>query len=182
MNPEDAVDLGREALKACIMVGGPIVILGLVVGLAVGLLQAMTQVQDQTVSFVPKILVMIVGIGVALPWLSDKMIDYTKSSFESPMIFTSGVSGSEDDLPNWEPARYLPIETNDKSVPESSATDQTADRSSPAPPSTMPRLSQKYSMPTMKPTRPSSMPMLGSGDNINDPTSPRVAEKFNNEF
>jgi flagellar biosynthetic protein FliQ len=85
MNPQDAIDFSREAIKACLMVGGPILVASLVIGLLIGVLQAMTQVQDQTVSFVPKILLLIVMIGMCLPWLTDKMMDFAKLSFEKPM-------------------------------------------------------------------------------------------------
>lgn len=85
MNPQDAIDFSREALKTCMMVGGPILAASLVIGLLVGVFQAMTQVQDQTVSFVPKILLLIVMIGLCLPWLTDKMLSFAKLSFEKPM-------------------------------------------------------------------------------------------------
>ena len=90
MNPQDAVDLSREAIKTCLMVGGPILAASLLIGLLVGVFQAMTQVQDQTVSFVPKILLLIVAIGLCLPWLTDHMLDFAKYSFEKPMTHWSG--------------------------------------------------------------------------------------------
>jgi len=61
MNPQDAIDFSREAIKTCIMVGGPILVASLLIGLIVGVIQAMTQVQDQTVSFVPKILLLLLN-------------------------------------------------------------------------------------------------------------------------
>ena len=64
MNPDDAIDFSREAIKTCMMVGGPILVASLLLGLLIGVFQAMTQVQDQTVSFVPKILLLIVMIGL----------------------------------------------------------------------------------------------------------------------
>ena len=53
MDAQDAVDFGREAFSICLTLGAPVLIVGLVVGIIVGVLQAMTHVQDQTVSFVP---------------------------------------------------------------------------------------------------------------------------------
>lgn len=85
MNPQDAIDLGREAMKACFMVGGPVLIASLVIGLLVGVVQAMTQVQDQTVSFVPKLLCLLVVVGLCLPWLADQMVGYSKETLSQPM-------------------------------------------------------------------------------------------------
>lgn len=92
MNPQDAIDFSREALKTCLMVGGPILVASLLIGLLVGLFQAMTQVQDQTVSFVPKILLLILMIGLCLPWLTNRMLDFAKQSFETPMTHWAGNS------------------------------------------------------------------------------------------
>lgn len=92
MNPQDAIDFSREALKTCMLVGGPILVASLLIGLLVGLFQAMTQVQDQTVSFVPKILLLIVMIGLCLPWLTNQMLDFAKQSFETPMTQWAGNS------------------------------------------------------------------------------------------
>ena len=92
MNPQDAIDFSREALKTCMMVGGPILVASLLIGLLIGVFQAMTQVQDQTVSFVPKILLLIVLIGLCLPWLTDQMLDFAKHSFETPMTQWAGTS------------------------------------------------------------------------------------------
>lgn len=89
MNAQDAIDFSREAIKTCMMVGGPILLASLLIGLLVGVFQAMTQIQDQTVSFVPKILLLVAGIGLCLPWLTDQMLDFAKLSFEKPMMQTS---------------------------------------------------------------------------------------------
>jgi len=77
MDPGTAVDLSREALILTLIVAGPIMAIGLIVGLAVSIFQAVTQLQEQTLSFVPKI----VGMGVAaaffLPWFTARLIEYT---------------------------------------------------------------------------------------------------------
>ncbi len=85
MNPQDAIDLGREAIRACFMVGGPILLASLIIGLLTGVLQAMTQVQDQTVSFVPKLLGTLVVLGLCLPWLSEKLVDFSSEALSKPM-------------------------------------------------------------------------------------------------
>lgn len=102
MNPQDAIDLSREAIMTCMMVGGPILAVGLLIGISVGVFQAMTQVQDQTVSFVPKILLLLAMIGLCLPWLTDKMLGFAKQSFETPMTHWDGagqVANSQDETP-----------------------------------------------------------------------------------
>ena len=77
MNPGTAVDLSREALMIALLLAGPIMAIGLVVGLFISLFQAVTQIQEQTLTFVPKI----VGMGLAaaffLPWLTTRMVEYT---------------------------------------------------------------------------------------------------------
>ncbi len=85
MDADFAVELGRDAIRACMMIGGPILLIGLIVGLVIGVLQAMTQVQDQTVSAVPKILLMMTAIAISLPWLSDQLTDFTRNSFRNPL-------------------------------------------------------------------------------------------------
>jgi flagellar biosynthesis protein FliQ len=62
-----------------------VLLASLVIGLIVGILQAMTQVQDQTVSFVPKLLCLLVVLGLCLPWLTDQMVDYTSETLSKPM-------------------------------------------------------------------------------------------------
>ncbi len=77
MDPQDAVDLGREAINVMLLTGGPLLACALAVGLAIGLLQAMTQVQEQTVSFVPKLVAMVVVLSLALPWLLSQFVQYS---------------------------------------------------------------------------------------------------------
>lgn len=77
MNPQDAVDLGRQAASMALMLGGPALLSALGVGLVVGLLQAATQVQEQTVSFVPKLVAVVLVLSLMLPWLIDQMVQYS---------------------------------------------------------------------------------------------------------
>jgi len=77
MDPQEAVDLGREALWTMLVIGSPVLVAGMVVGLIVGLFQAMTQIQEQTVAFVPKLVVMVLVLSVSLPWLVAQMLQYT---------------------------------------------------------------------------------------------------------
>jgi flagellar biosynthetic protein FliQ len=78
MDPELAIDLGREAIVITLLISSPILLAGMVVGLIVGLAQALTQIQEQTVAFVPKLVIMILGLSLCLPWLITRMIEYTQ--------------------------------------------------------------------------------------------------------
>lgn len=77
MDAQQAVDLGREAIWIALLIGAPVLLAGMVVGLAIGLLQALTQVQEQSVAFVPKILVMVLTLSLTLPWLIARMVQYS---------------------------------------------------------------------------------------------------------
>jgi len=82
MSPQDAVDLGREAIVITLLMSSPVLLAGMFVGLAVGLLQALTQIQEQTVSFVPKIVAMILALSFTLPWLVTRMLQYSTNLIE----------------------------------------------------------------------------------------------------
>ncbi|MBW3599702.1 MAG: flagellar biosynthesis protein FliQ [Planctomycetes bacterium] len=83
MDPQDAVDLGRQAMLTGLLIGAPVLLVGMAVGLGVGLLQALTQIQDQTISFVFKIVAMLVTLAVTLPWLLQTMMDYSEELITS---------------------------------------------------------------------------------------------------
>lgn len=77
MDPQDAIDLGREAIWTALLIGSPVLLTGMVVGLLIGLFQALTQIQEQTVAFVPKILAMVLALSLALPWLIVQILQYS---------------------------------------------------------------------------------------------------------
>jgi flagellar biosynthetic protein FliQ len=77
MDAQLAIDLTRGALLTALLLGAPILVVGLAVALLMGLLQALTQIQDQTISFVPKLLAMTAALGFALPWLVQRMVEYS---------------------------------------------------------------------------------------------------------
>ncbi len=79
MGTQDAVDLVRNAIVMSLLLGAPLLIIGLLVGLAIGLIQALTQIQDQTVSTVPKLIAMTLAIIIALPWMTDQMLEYSRN-------------------------------------------------------------------------------------------------------
>ncbi|MBC8876785.1 MAG: flagellar biosynthesis protein FliQ [Planctomycetes bacterium] len=91
MDAQIAVDLGREALTTAVIVGAPILLVGIVVALVVGLLQALTQIQDQTLSFVPKIVAMVAAVALCLPWLIQRMVEYSEVLITNiPFTITGG--------------------------------------------------------------------------------------------
>ena len=77
MEPQDAIDLGRQAIFFTLLISSPIMLAGLLVGLTIGLLQAITQIQEQTVAFVPKLVTMVLVLSLALPWLINQMVQYS---------------------------------------------------------------------------------------------------------
>jgi flagellar biosynthetic protein FliQ len=83
MTTEFVVGLGREAIEVALMVAGPMLAVGLVVGVVVSLLQALTQVQEMTLTFVPKILSISLVLVVLMPWMAQLMIDYTANLYSS---------------------------------------------------------------------------------------------------
>ena len=83
MNPDAAILLGREAVNMALVIGAPMLVAGLVVGLVVGMLQAITQIQEQAISFVPKLVVMVLVLSVALPWLVQEMVQYSRDIIQN---------------------------------------------------------------------------------------------------
>ena len=81
MDAATAVDLCRETLMSAVIIAAPVLLVGMAAGLLVGLMQALTQVQDQTVAFVPKILAMAAVLVACLPWLLTKMVDFQRGLF-----------------------------------------------------------------------------------------------------
>jgi flagellar biosynthesis protein FliQ len=73
MSGAEVLDVARDAILTLILVSAPIMLVGLAVGLAVSLLQALTQIQEMTIAFVPKILAIFVAMLVALPFMAEKM-------------------------------------------------------------------------------------------------------------
>ena len=78
MDAQDAINLTQQAMLTALLIGAPILLVGVLVGLLIGLAQALTQVQDQTVAFVPKIVAMVAVLVLCLPWLVQKMVEYSE--------------------------------------------------------------------------------------------------------
>lgn len=83
MTGDLAVQLGRDALAMVMMVSAPMLILGLVVGVAVSIFQATTQIQEQSLAFIPKIIAVFVAVLVFGPWMLSLLVGYTRELFMS---------------------------------------------------------------------------------------------------
>lgn len=81
MNIDQASDLIREAFILALVVAAPLLLIGLVVGLIVSLFQAVTQIQEQTLVFVPKIVAMVVVAILVMPWIAGQLMDYAALMF-----------------------------------------------------------------------------------------------------
>ena len=77
MNQDEVMKLATDALMLAFKVGLPLLLAGLVVGLLVSVFQAVTQIQEQTVAFVPKMVIMVLVLSFTLPWLLSQMMQYT---------------------------------------------------------------------------------------------------------
>ena len=76
-----AIDLVRHALILMLLVSAPMLVIGMVVGIVVSLFQAVTQIQEQTLTFIPKIVSMVAAAIVLMPWMSNRLLEYTASMF-----------------------------------------------------------------------------------------------------
>jgi flagellar biosynthesis protein FliQ len=76
-----AIEMVRQALLITLKIAGPILLAGIVVGLIISLLQSITSIQDQTLSFVPKIIVMILAAVLLIPWIAMRLTDYAADLF-----------------------------------------------------------------------------------------------------
>lgn len=78
---ESTVLLVKDMLLVTLKIAAPILLAGVVVGLIVSIFQAVTQIQDQTITFVPKIVVMILATLLLLPWIIARLVDYSAQLF-----------------------------------------------------------------------------------------------------
>lgn len=81
MDIDQACDLVRQTLILTLIVAAPLLVVCLLVGLVISLIQALTQIQEQTLVFVPKIVAMVLVAILVLPWMSDRLLEYAKLMF-----------------------------------------------------------------------------------------------------
>ncbi len=83
MNQDVVVSLAMQAMELAMKIGLPLLLVGLVIGLAVSIFQAVTQIQEQTLAFIPKVIGMALVCVVLGPWMLGQLIAYTQSLYES---------------------------------------------------------------------------------------------------
>jgi flagellar biosynthetic protein FliQ len=81
MTPESVMTLGKHAMEITLMVAAPLLLVALVIGLVVSIFQAATQINEQTLSFIPKLVGVFVALVVAGPWMLSVMLDYMREIF-----------------------------------------------------------------------------------------------------
>ena len=82
MTPEFVVNIAQEAIKTTILVAMPTLLLGLGVGLLISIFQAVTQIQEMTLTFIPKILVILLGLLFFSSWMLQRLMTFAISTFE----------------------------------------------------------------------------------------------------
>jgi flagellar biosynthetic protein FliQ len=81
MTPETVMTMGRQAVEITLMVSAPMLLVALVVGLVVSIFQAATQINETTLSFIPKLVGIFIALIVAGPWMLTIMVDYIRQMF-----------------------------------------------------------------------------------------------------
>ena len=81
MNELIIAQIGKEALKTALLVAGPALIVSLVVGLMVSVFQVVTSLQDQTIAFVPKVIMVLLVVAISFPWMIQVMVRFTTHMF-----------------------------------------------------------------------------------------------------
>jgi len=84
MELTQALEMGRHAFWMALSTAAPILVIGLVVGLCIAMFQAVTQLQEQTLTFVPKIAAMVIAATIFIPWIADRMVNYAKTMLGAP--------------------------------------------------------------------------------------------------
>lgn len=89
MTPESVLTMGRQAIEVTLMVAAPMLLLALIIGLIVSIFQAATQINEQTLSFIPKLIGVLVALVIAGPWMLSIMLDYMRQMFTNIPLFVS---------------------------------------------------------------------------------------------
>lgn len=83
MTPEAVMMVGQRALEMTLLLAAPLLLVALLTGLVVGAFQAATQINEMTLSFIPKLIAMSLAVVVAGPWMLKMIVSYTRELFES---------------------------------------------------------------------------------------------------
>jgi flagellar biosynthesis protein FliQ len=83
MTPESVMTLGAQAIQVALLVGAPLLLVALAVGLVISIFQAATQINEATLSFIPKLLAVFAMLVLAGPWMLARMVDYIRELYSS---------------------------------------------------------------------------------------------------
>jgi flagellar biosynthetic protein FliQ len=83
MTPESVMTMGRTAMEITLMVSAPLLLVALIIGLIISIFQAATQINEATLSFIPKLIGVFVALVLAGPWMLSTMLDYMRGVFTS---------------------------------------------------------------------------------------------------
>lgn len=83
MTPETIMSMGNQAIQVSLVLAAPLLLVALVVGLIISIFQAATQINEATLSFIPKLLAVFATLVIAGPWMLNQMLDYIRSLFMS---------------------------------------------------------------------------------------------------
>ncbi|MCC6346333.1 MAG: flagellar biosynthesis protein FliQ [Nitrospirales bacterium] len=87
MTVELLTQISRQTFETILLVGGPVLLVSLVVGVLVSIFQAVTQLQEMTLSFIPKIIAVFITLLVALPWMVKVLVSFTRNLFENIPLY-----------------------------------------------------------------------------------------------
>ncbi|MGH2910564.1 MAG: flagellar biosynthesis protein FliQ [Solirubrobacteraceae bacterium] len=90
MNQDTVINLATQAMTIAVEVAGPMLLAGLVIGLVISIFQAVTSIQEQTLTFIPKIIALAVIIVVLGPWMLRQIVDYTDNLYQSIPTLIAG--------------------------------------------------------------------------------------------
>jgi flagellar biosynthesis protein FliQ len=83
MTPENVMDLAHKTLLVTSLISAPLLVIALITGLVIGMLQAATQINESTLSFIPKLLMLVLTLFAAGPWILRVLIDFTRELYAS---------------------------------------------------------------------------------------------------
>lgn len=83
MNEDTIIDLSQQALYIVVMLAAPMLVSALIIGLVIGMFQAATQINEMTLSFIPKLFILVVALMVAGPWMLELLVTYTQRLYLS---------------------------------------------------------------------------------------------------
>ncbi|MDM0118167.1 flagellar biosynthesis protein FliQ [Variovorax arabinosiphilus] len=83
MTPETIMTMGNQAINVALLLGAPMLLVALIIGLVISIFQAATQINEATLSFIPKLLAVFATLVIAGPWMLGNMVDYIRQLFGS---------------------------------------------------------------------------------------------------